>query len=179
MAHVYTKNAHQLLLQRVGFDLQLLVKEVEKLALYTGENEEITEEAVEKLSSRSMESNIFALTDDILKQQPGKALKLLGDLIKQKQEPIKLLALISRQFRIMMQVKKYIQAGYTQKNAAEKLKLHPYSVKLAAEQSRKFQDKELETALIHCTEMDFQMKTGQIEKQTGLELLIHRLGTKK
>jgi DNA polymerase-3 subunit delta len=176
---IYPKRSHPLLMQRVGFDLQLLVKEVEKLALYSGENQEITEDAVEKLSSRSMESNIFTLTDDILKQESGKALKLLGDLIKQKEEPIKLLALIARQFRIMLQVKKYVQAGYTQKNTAEKLKLHPYSVKLAAEQSRKFEDKDLEDALINCTEMDFQMKTGKIEKQTGLELLIHRLSAKK
>lgn len=170
-----SESAHQLLLQRIGFNLQVLAKEVEKLSLYAGEQGEITRESVELLSVRSLDDNIFALSDHVLKQEPVKAFKLLNDLIVQKEETIKLLALLTRQFRIMFQVKQYSGAGYTQKNMAEKLKLHPYSVKLAAEQSVRFSMERLENALIQCTETDFLIKSGQIDKERGFEILIHRL----
>ncbi|WKB36893.1 hypothetical protein QS257_08610 [Terrilactibacillus sp. S3-3] len=111
-----------------------------------------------------------------MKRQTAEALKLLHDLVKQKEEPIKLLALIARQLRIVYQVGHYRKAGYTQQNIAGKIGVHPYAVKLAAEQTKFYSQEVLKAALSKCAETDFQMKIGAIDKTLALELLIHQIG---
>lgn len=174
----YTKPGHQQLLAMIGPNLMQLASEVRKFALYCGADRSIDEKVVDELGSRSLESNVFLLVDKVMKRQAADAYKLLADLIKQKEEPIKLLAIITRQLRMVYQVGLYQQAGYSQKSMAGKLKLHPYAVKIAAQQTNVYQEETLKKALVICTETDYKMKTGAVEKRLALELLIHQLSTK-
>lgn len=174
---IYTKEAHERLLALVGFNVAQLVNEVHKLALYVGDEREINAVDVDLLATRSLESNVFDLVNHVLKRQAGLAIQLLQDLFKQKQEPIMLLALITRQVRIMLQTHLYQKQGYTQKEIASRLKLHPYAVKIAAELGRTFRPDQLKQTLIWCSDTDYGMKTGKEEKEVALQLLIHRIAT--
>jgi DNA polymerase III subunit delta len=174
---IYTKEAHERLLAVVGFNVAQLVNEVNKLALYVGEQGEIKKEEVELLATRSLESNVFDLVNYVMKRQADLGLQLLQDLFKQKQEPIMLLALITRQVRITLQTLLYQKQGYTQKEMAFRLKLHPYAVKMAAELGRTFSPDQLKQTLIWCSDTDYGMKTGREEKEVALQLLIHRIST--
>ncbi|HSU80565.1 MAG TPA: DNA polymerase III subunit delta [Candidatus Angelobacter sp.] len=174
---IYTKGAHDRLLALVGFNVAQLVNEIHKLALYVGDQREIKEEDVEVLATRSLESNVFDLVNHVLKRRADLAIQLLQDLFKQKQEPIRLLALITRQVRIMLQTLLYQKQGYTQKEIASRLKLHPYAVKIAAELGRTFQPDQLKQTLIWCSDTDYGMKTGREEKEVALQLLIHRIAS--
>ncbi|TCP32326.1 DNA polymerase III delta subunit [Scopulibacillus darangshiensis] len=172
---LYTRDGHDQLLAMVGPNLMQLVSEVEKFALYCGDERPIDKSVVIELGARSLENNIFNLVDMVMKKQPVDAYKLLADLIKQKEEPIKLLAIITRQLRIVYQVGLYQQEGYTQKNMAAKLGIHPYAVKLAAGQTKLYHLETLKRALAICAETDYKMKTGAVEKKLALEMLIHKL----
>lgn len=172
---VYTRSGHEQLVALTGTHLMQLANEVKKCALFCGEEREIDQQVVLELGSRSLESNVFLLVDQIMKRQTAAALKLLHDLVIQKEEPIKLLALISRQLRIVYQVGYYRKAGYTQQNIAGKIGVHPYAVKLAAEQTKFYSQEALKAALSECTETDFQMKVGAMDKTLALELLIHQI----
>lgn len=168
----FTKEANERLLQLVGPHLFHLVTEVDKMALYVGEQGEITPEVVDLLCAKTLESNVFALVDQVIRGQLNEAFSILHDLLKQNEEPIRLLALLARQFRIIFQVKQLKDSGYTQGEMAKRLKLHPYAVKVASGQAKVFEKPELLRILNETTEADYAMKTGKMDKKLALELFL-------
>lgn len=167
-----TKPGKEMLVQLLGNSLVMIAGEIEKLALYAGKGGVIDETVVQQLVSKTMEQDVFALVDHVVHRRKKEALQVFYELIKQKEEPIKILSLLARQFRILYQVKELSSRGYSQQNIAGTLKLHPYVVKLAHQQGNLFNEKKLLMFIDELAETDFKIKTGKIDKQLGLELFI-------
>ncbi|MCQ2008462.1 DNA polymerase III subunit delta [Sporolactobacillus sp. STSJ-5] len=174
----YTKAGHEQLMAAIGPHLGQLANEVGKCALYCGADRPIDAQVVEEIGSKSLETNVFLLVNQVMHRKTAEALQLLHELVRMKEEPLKLLALLERQFRIVYQAGYYQKAGYTQNNIAGKIGVHPYAVKLALEQTRLFDALVLQHALEKCSETDFKIKTGQADKVLALELLIVDISTK-
>lgn len=168
-------SATQLLLQLVGPKLMLLANEIDKLILYLGQEDEINQAVIASLVPRTLEQNIFALIDMIVKRKTADALTFFYDLIEQKEEPIKILSLLAGQFRLIYQVKELSKRGYGQNQTGTYLKVHPYRVKLAEEQGKKFSERELLAIINDLAEIDYKMKTGKMDKKLLLELFILQL----
>ncbi|MCD8511961.1 MAG: hypothetical protein LRY73_20335, partial [Bacillus sp. (in: Bacteria)] len=66
------------------------------------------------------------------------------------------------------------QQGYGQKQIASMLKLHPYVVKLAGNQGKQFKDEELLHMLDELANMDYNIKTGKIDKVLAVELFFSK-----
>lgn len=167
--------AAEALVASAGTNLQTLASEIEKLCLYAGDGGVIEPETVEQLVARSSEQNIFVLIEQIAQLKLEKALGIYYDLLKQREEPIKIVALIARQFRIMLQVKELARQSYSQQQMASTLGLHPYAVKLAAEQAKKFDAGRLSRILADLAQLDYEMKSGRVDKILGIELFLLRL----
>jgi DNA polymerase-3 subunit delta len=168
--------ADQLILYTNG-DLQQLAAEMEKLALYAGPGGTVTGETVDKLVTRGTEQNVFVLVDDIVSLRLSRAFEIFYELLKMKEEPIKILLLIARQFRIMLQVKELSAIGYSQQQIASQIGVPPFAVRAAAEQGKKYDRKRIEEILSQLAELDYQMKTGQVDKVMGLELFLLKLAS--
>ncbi|NHN30966.1 DNA polymerase III subunit delta [Paenibacillus agricola] len=158
-----------------GTNLQNLSSELDKCAMYIGRGGKITIEVLEQLVTRSIEQNIFIMIEHIVQLKLDKAFTILADLFRRKEEPIKIMALIARQFRIMYQVKDMQQQGYSQQQIATQLSLHPYAVKIAAGQCNRFEAAQLASILGQLADLDYQMKSGKIDKSLGLEMFLLRL----
>lgn len=169
------ENAIELMVNLVGTNLFMLASEMDKLALYAGGANEIDVGMVDKLVARSLEQNIFALIDRILQRKIDEALRIYYDLLKQNEEPIKILALMAGQFRLIYQVKELGRKGYGQQQMAGLLKVHPYRVKLAAGQAKYFSDDELATTIKMIADADYQMKTGGMKKELLVEMILFHL----
>ncbi len=162
----------QFLVHKAGKELQQLSQEVEKMALYVGQGSEITEEVVDELTSRQLENNIFLLIDAVANLQMQQAFQLLSDLEKNKEEPIKILALLARQFRIMLLAKEAARTGYSERDIASQLAVHPYAVKLALGQGRRFTEQQLQQIMMKLADLDYQIKSGQLDKNLAIEMFI-------
>lgn len=169
-----TKEAHESLLQFIGPNLFYLTNEVDKMALYVGDDGTIDADVVRLLSAKTLEANVFALMNKVVENRLDEGFSILHDLYKQKEEPIKLLALVARQCRIIFQVKEWLREGYSSSQISKQLKLHPYAVKVAATQAKALQSRHLLKMLQACAETDFAMKTGKMDKYLALELLLAR-----
>ncbi|HZG57371.1 DNA polymerase III subunit delta [Paenibacillus sp.] len=169
-------DAIEALLARVGGSCAALASEMEKLSLYVGKGNAIRVEHVEALAVRTTEQNVFLLVEEIAKLRPERAISMYHDLLKEKEEPIKLLALIARQFRMMLGAKELTKQGFSQSQIASQIGAHPYAVKIAAEQAKRFRAETLERLLLELGDLDYAMKTGAVDKALGLELFILRLG---
>lgn len=170
-----TEAAADRLLFNTGASLQKISSELEKCCLYAGKDGEITVEAVDQLVARTVEQNVFLLIENIVHRKHDQAMALLHQLLQQREEPIKIVALIARQFRMVLQTKMLGDQGFSHQQMGSKLGLHPYAAKLAYEQSRHYQEMQLANILDEVAELDFQIKSGRMEKVMGLELLLLKL----
>ncbi|WP_080844942.1 DNA polymerase III subunit delta [Cytobacillus gottheilii] len=173
------EDAVELMLALAGTNLFMLTGEIDKISLYADDEKRIDQKMVEKLVARSLEQNIFALVDKIVHRKIDEALRIFYDLLKQNEEPIKILAVITGQFRLIYQVKELARKGYGQNQMAGQLKIHPFRVKLAAGQAQLFDDYELSAIMSQLADADYQMKTGGMNKTMLIEMFLFKLGAAK
>ncbi|KKB72812.1 DNA polymerase III subunit delta [Bacillus glycinifermentans] len=155
--------------------LSAIAQEVKKLSTYIGDRDEILLDDVRKLVARGLEQNIFELINKVVNRRRTEALQIFYDLLKQNEEPIKMMALIANQFRLILQTKYFSQQGYGQKQIASNLKVHPFRIKLAIDQARLFSETELKSIMEQLAVMDYEMKTGKKDKKLLLELFLLKL----
>lgn len=155
--------------------LSAIAQEVKKLSTYIGDRDQIMLDDVRKLVARGLEQNIFELINKVVNRRRTEALQIFYDLLKQNEEPIKMMALIANQFRLILHTKYFSQQGYGQKQIASNLKVHPFRIKLASDQARLFSEQELKSIIEQLAVIDYEMKTGKKDKQLLLELFLLRL----
>ncbi len=169
------EEAIDLLIALAGTNLMMLTKELDKISLYASETNRIDIAAVEKLTARSLEQNIFSLVDKVVHRKIDQALRIYYDLLKQNEEPIKILAVLANQFRLIYQVKELSRRGYGQQKIASFIKVHPFRVKLAAGQAKYFTDEQLSYIIDLLAQGDYEMKTGKQKKELVIELFLFKL----
>ncbi|RHW40988.1 DNA polymerase III subunit delta [Neobacillus notoginsengisoli] len=170
------RGAVETVIALAGTNLFMLSNELDKLALYAGEGGRVDAQTAELLIPKSLEQNIFSLTDKVVQKKPAEALRIYYDLLKQNEEPIKILALLAGQFRLIYQIKELSRKGYGQQQIAAIIKAHPYRVKMAAGLASKFSDGELASLIGQIAEADYQMKTGGADKSLLVEMFLMKLG---
>jgi DNA polymerase-3 subunit delta len=172
-----TNEAIDMMVGLAGTNLMMLTNEIEKISLYVGNGNEIDKEIVEKLTARSLEQNIFSLVDKVVNRKMDQALRIFYDLLKQNEEPIKILAILAGQFRLIYQTKELSRRGYGQQQIAGTLKVHPFRVKLAAGQAKLFTEQELKNIMNLLAESDMQMKTSGLDKKMIVEMFFFQLNS--
>lgn len=164
------------LLKIAGVNLSVLAQEINKMAMYIGVSDQgISVDTVKLLAAKSIEHSVFELIEKMVHRRVDEALELFYDLVRNNEEPIKLHALIANQFRLLYQVKDLSEQGYSQQKMAGILRVHPYRVKLASQQGRYFERAELMKMVDNLAEADYLMKSGKIDKQLAMEMLLIKL----
>ncbi|SHE65564.1 DNA polymerase III, delta subunit [Seinonella peptonophila] len=166
-----TDEACQQLIDLVGNDLFSLHQECVKCATYVGAGETIEREQVQKLVPRSLEQNVFQLVGQLVERRLDNVLKIWYDLLAQKEEPIRIMALILRQIRLLLHVKLLLEQGKSEREIAKQLQSHPYPVKLAAQQGKKYAEQTLRKLMLEALTADQQMKTRSCDRQIVMERL--------
>ncbi len=82
----------------VGYDLNMIKNELDKLCNYVSNGEVITTEHIEKLVTKQLEANIFNLTDAIVAGDGDKAFEILETLFYQKADTNEIINVISMSY---------------------------------------------------------------------------------
>jgi len=166
-----TTPALNLLVASVGNNLWQLSSEIDKLVHYkNGQN--IIEQDIELMTRGKLDENIFNLTDAIANQNTGRAIKLVREQLVAGANEQYLLAMILRQFRILMQLKSRIQSGSSGAELAKQAGLHPFVIKKSLPLLSKYSLVELKNIYQQLTELDLNMKSIPINNETFLDLFI-------
>jgi DNA polymerase-3 subunit delta len=129
-------------------DKMLINNEVDKLCAFVG-NGEITMQTVTNVVSKTMEMTVFVLTDAIRAKNTQRALETLDALLRQNNEPIALLALISASFIDLMRAKAAQNSARTNTDIAKDFGTNPYVVTKALSACRSISSENLR----ECTEI--------------------------
>ena len=172
--HQYTiqEEALETLLVKTQYSLTNSMKELDKLMIASIDTKMITLELVENLVAKTLEQNIFELGESILKKEGVKALQIYHDMLLQKEDPLKMNAILLGQFRLLLQVSYLKREGYQEPEIQKTLGVHPYRVKIALQQSRKFGLPLLEKAFMQLVDTEYALKTSVGIKEMQLEWFI-------
>jgi len=168
---IHPRAAHELATY-VGENLRLLDRELEKLVVYVDGQRPIDVEDVHHLVSYIHEANIFEMTDALGRCDGPRASRLLHRMLDQGYDPLYLLGMIVRQFRIMIQVKDLAERGVHPNDIPARLGLKPFVVRKGLSQAAKFSMSQLETIYCKLWEIDLSIKTGQTEPALALDLFV-------
>lgn len=168
-----TSDALNILLDRTGTDMENIRREVEKLICYKFYEEGITAKDVEDLCTVRIQNKIFDMVDAVADKKQKAALELYYDLLALKEAPMKILALIARQFNLLLQVREMKLKGYDEGSIAQKTGLNPYFLKKKyLPQASRFKIEQLKSALQSCVEAEEAVKTGLMSDILSVELII-------
>lgn len=165
------------LLLKSGYDFGELQKNLALLQAYK-EDGQITLEDVEEAVPKTLQDNIFDLTQMILKRQIDQASNLVKDLRLQGEDEIKLIAIMLGQFRLFTQVKILSEEGQPESQIVTSLsdlsgrRINPYQVKFALRDSRRLSLPFLKQAMITLIETDYAIKSGKYDKDYLFDLAL-------
>lgn len=168
------RDACRLLVEMVGDDPERLRSEIEKLATWAG-GETVTEDNVRLLASTSAETTIFMLTDAWGKRDVGSALGAVESLLESagSRELPRLAALLANHVARVHTCQALADEGIAPRDAAGKLKLHPFAAEKAFAHAANYSTEELERALVRLAELDLALKgnsrlSGELELERAL-----------
>lgn len=150
----------------------LVEMELEKVNLYYKSGDEITRDALENIISSYMEDNNFKFVDAVINNDYQTSLNILNDFKIQKIEPIVLLSLLVREYRLMLISKDLYQGGYSNNKIGTELGLQDWQVEKIIRNAYNLSIEYLEDKLVSLTDLDYQIKSGKVDKYLGLEMFI-------
>ena len=150
-------------------EITQLEKEIAKLILY---NQKIDENVIETMVSEPLEDNVFELSNVLLKKDSKRVMKVYTDLKKQKVEPIQLISMLSNQLRLLIEVSILKDKYRYDEDLAKILKVHPYRIKLARENTRKFTLTQIKKMLIDLAQLDIDIKKGSKDRYIDFEIFL-------
>jgi DNA polymerase III subunit delta len=155
-------NIAQYIGDSVGSDLWNLNNELDKLKSYSKTNQ-ITEASIDDLMHPNLTSTIFKFTDYLAQKNRKKSISTMNILIESGEEIVKILFMIVRHFRILLQVKDLKDRGLPKGEIIDKLKLHPFVVSTMISQCPNFTQQKLRAIYNALLKLDTGMKTGKIK----------------
>lgn len=150
----------------------LVMMELEKIFLFYKEPCEIQRKDLESIISSYMDDNNFKFVDAVVKNDYKLSLKILNDFKIQKVEPLALISLMAREFRLMLITKDFYKKGFSNQAIASKLSLQDWQVDKLVKNSYDYSLADLENKILQLTDLDFNIKSGKIDKYLGIELFI-------
>lgn len=168
-SYTFEDKALKLFINKLNKNYKLVNNELEKLFLYKIENKNITVEDVKKVTSYNVENNIFKLIDSINEKNKKQIINTYNDLIFSRVEPIMIIGLLSKQYRLYLQIKILIKEHKSKNEIEEILKEHPYRLQLATQESYNFSEKYLVDILYKLSKIDEKIKTEFIDDKYILE----------
>jgi DNA polymerase-3 subunit delta len=156
----------------VGADLRLLDQEIVKLVTYTAAERAITRADVDEIVPYAQAAIVFDLVDALGQRDGRTAAQTLHRLLDAGEHPLGLLGMIARQFRLLIQVKELKGEGATSRDVAQALRLHPFPAGKLYHQATHFTSAQLEAVHRHLLDTDVAIKSGEIEAEVALDLLV-------
>lgn len=157
-------------------DLYSFKSELDKLINYSHEIE-IKKEDIESISQKTTDNNIFDLLAYLSEGNGDRALQVFNQLYSLNEPALKILFMITRQVRLLLNYKLYSNKGYDDNQIRSKLKISPYELRKISQQARKHDVNVLKRHFNYLLIMDKKLKSSVIDEKLEMEMLILRIST--
>jgi DNA polymerase-3 subunit delta len=170
-----TRQATMELIRTVGDNLLLLDMEIAKLISYTAGKRSIEPVDVRLLVPEAREARIWDMVEALGLGNGAKAMAELHRLLDDEEHPLRLLGMIVRQYRLLLQIRELEARGARKAQMMKELKLQDWAVDKLIPQARRHSLPQLEAIYERLLETDLAIKTGRLEAVLALDLLVAEL----
>lgn len=156
-----SEEAAQLLVQCVGEDLGTLVGEVEKASLYaSATNPRVDLPEVKAVVGEHRLRSVFELTRALERGELGHALALLEWLLAAGEEPLAILATLTRELRLTWLAKEWARQGQSAEQVARSLRRPRHAAQALLSRANALSPEALSRGLSRCWETERRLKSG-------------------
>lgn len=161
----------------IGFDLNTIKSELDKLCSYVGDGGQITGKEIELLVSKRLEANIFALADEIISEHSDKAYTILDALFYQKAEPESILSVLSKAYVDFYRARIGSESGVSMRDIAVDFNYgrREFVLKKALSKISRMPTSALRDSLDVITETVADFHSTAINKRLALDNLVAKL----
>ena len=156
--HNIAPQAVETLLDAVGDDLSAIDDAMERLSLFVGAGQRIDAEAVMQCVTRIRVESIWSLVDAIGLKDRRKGVAAAQSLLDDREPPLRLLAMVARQLRIVARMREALSEGLRPQEAAKRAGAPPFKAADLTESARRFTADSLGEAFALIAETDRALK---------------------
>jgi DNA polymerase-3 subunit delta len=156
-------------------DLSIVDSELKKLAAYKASGARLTTETIADLLAGGREDEIFKLTDNLLPHPTAEALKIARGLTGGGMQPTSVAYRMARHVALVLQVRARQDRGESLSDVQEKMSEHRFVLQKAYNAAKDADPDHLVAALHAIRDYEWEVKSGQIDAELGLDVLLTRL----
>jgi DNA polymerase-3 subunit delta len=156
-------------------DLGVVDSELQKLAAYQASGAKLTPEVINELLAGGREDEIFRLTDNLLPHPSAQAWSVARNLVRSGIQPTSVAYRMARHLALVLEVKARQERGESLPAIQADMAEHSFVVQKAFDSARAASSDELEASLRAIRDYEFEVKSGQVDAELGLEVLLTRL----
>ncbi len=177
-----SREAFRILLEGLEHDIGSASLEIDKICDCYAEKGTILPEDLSEIMTARVENRVFDLVEQVSLGNRQRALDLYYDLLALKEPPMRILALMGRQFNQLFTVQELSKQSLSRADIAAEMKMTKsadFVVQKLQKQAQKYTPKELKDAISLCVEMEASYKSGNLSDTLAVELLIFKMTGKK
>ena len=156
-------------------DLSIIDSELTKLAAYKASGAKLAPEVVAELLAGGREDEIFKLTDNLLPRPTAQALDIARNLTRGGMQPTSVAYRMARHIALVLAVKARQERGESLQQVQEDMSEHRFVVQKAFDAAQQANPDRLEQALKQIRDYEWEVKSGQVDAELGLDVLLTRL----
>jgi len=156
-------------------DLGVIESELQKLAAYKDSGAKLTTEVVTELLAGAREDEIFRLTDNLLPHPSAQAWSVARNLVRSGIQPTSVAYRMARHLALVLEVKARQERGESLSAMQSDMAEHSFVVQKAFDAARGVDPEQLEASLRAIRDYEFEVKSGQVDAELGLDVLLTRL----
>lgn len=163
------------MLSLIGSDMYQIKNETDKLIAYMGEEKTVSTEMIEAVVFGEVQNKIFDMVSAIAEGRKKQAIVLYNDLLTLREAPAHMLALIIRQYRLLLIIKDMRNQRRPDSEIASVAGIAPFIIRKYEGQLRLYNSRQLRECYGECLRADQSYKEGRMIDQIALESLIIKL----
>jgi DNA polymerase-3 subunit delta len=156
-------------------DLSVIDSELSKLAAYKASGSKLTAEAVTELLAGGREDEIFKLTDNLLPHPTPQAMQIARGLTRGGLQPTSVAYRMARHIALVLEVRARQERGESLGQVQDQMAEHRFVIQKAYDVAQNADPDRLEAALRAIRDYEWEVKSGQVDAEWGLDVLLTRL----
>lgn len=173
------RKALSLFVERTSVNMDTMKMELDKLISYCAQKDNITAEDVENVCIEMTENRIFDMIAAVGMKDRKKAMELYYDLCTLKEPPLRILALIERQFNMIYQAGMLKASGFETATIAKKMGVMPFVAGKYLSQAGFYSAASLKKAMEDCAVAEESVKTGKLTDTLAVEMILVKYSSRE